>query len=63
MTFILSVFGFLGSLGFYFGVLREVYADPDKVQIELTEVKRENKQLKSQVEVLTDMVKECKESE
>ncbi|SFT75195.1 hypothetical protein SAMN05216474_2160 [Lishizhenia tianjinensis] len=60
LTFILSVIGFLGSLGFYFGVLREIYSEPDsKVVIERLE--KENKELKTQVKVLTGMVDECKD--
>ena len=60
LTFILSVIGFLGSLGFYFGVLREIYSEPDsKVVIERLE--KENKELKTQVKVLTGMVDGCKD--
>lgn len=60
LTFILSVIGFLGSLGFYFGVLREIHSEPDsKVVIERLE--KENKELKTQVKVLTGMVDECKD--
>ena len=29
-TFILSVIGFIGSIGFYLGVLREVYASAEQ---------------------------------
>ncbi len=32
MTFILSVIGFIGSLGFYVGVLRKVYLGEDNNQ-------------------------------
>ncbi|MCT4583230.1 MAG: hypothetical protein N4A35_17625 [Flavobacteriales bacterium] len=63
MTFILSVIGFIGSIGFYLGVLRQVYATPDNIQVKSIELERENKQLKSQVEVLTKMVEECNSNE
>lgn len=57
LTFILSVIGFLGSLGFYIGVLREVYADPsDKQSRSLIELKEENKELKKQITVLTRLI-------
>ena len=59
MTFILSVIGFIGSIGFYLGVLKQVYATPDNIQVKSIELERENKQLKSQVQVLTKMVEEC----
>lgn len=63
MTFILSVIGFIGSIGFYLGVLRQVYATPDNIQVKSIELERENKQLKSQVEVLTKMIEECNSNE
>jgi len=63
MTFILSVIGFIGSVGFYLGVLKQVYATPDNIQVKSIELERENKQLKSQVQVLTKMVEECKKNE
>jgi hypothetical protein len=63
MTFILSVIGFIGSVGFYLGVLKQVYATPDNIQVKSIELERENKQLKSQVQVLTKMVEECKNNE
>ena len=45
LTFLLSVIGFIGSLGFYFGVLRQVYsAEPQKQKIEQLEI--ENQELK-----------------
>ncbi len=51
LNFILSVIGFIGSLSFYYGVLRKVYSDkaPDQKQrIELLE--KENKELKQKLE-------------
>lgn len=50
LNFILSVIGFIGSLGFYYGVLRKVYSEkaPDQKQrIELLE--KENKELKKKL--------------
>jgi type I restriction-modification system DNA methylase subunit len=58
LTFILSVIGFIGSLGFYIGVLRQVYAQPKSTEIEL--IRQENHQLKMQVDTLTKKVDECK---
>ena len=55
LTFILSVIGFLGSLGFYFGVLREVYAKPDN-EVIIEQLRDENEYLKEQIEVLTNKV-------
>lgn len=65
LTFVLSIIGFLGSIGFYIVVLRKIYADaaPNQVQVELVKTKKENEQLRSQVVVLTDMIRECKEHE
>lgn len=48
LTFVLSLIGFLGSIGFYLGVIRQIYSPVrDKQKIE---------QLEYQVEVLTDAV-------
>ena len=55
LNFILSVIGFIGSLSFYYGVLRKVYSDkePDQKQrIELLE--KENKELKQKLENCPD---------
>tara|TARA_B110001469_G_C9493368_1_gene246741 strand:- start:2 stop:220 length:219 start_codon:yes stop_codon:yes gene_type:complete len=60
-TFILSIIGFVGSIGFYLGVLRQVYSTPSNLQVQKIELERENKNLKSQVEVLTLMVEDCQE--
>lgn len=52
LTFILSFIGFLGSIGFYIGVLRQVYGvDNDKHQIEL--LKSEKEQLRQEILDLT----------
>ena len=61
MTFILSLIGFIGSIGFYLGVLKQVYATPDNIQVEVTELERENKELKSQITLLTKMIDDCQE--
>jgi hypothetical protein len=48
-NFILSVIGFIGSLGFYYGVLSKVYEqDPEKQLIE--QLKKENEFLKHELE-------------
>lgn len=48
-TFILSVIGFIGSIGFYFGVLREVYnGDGEK----LKQLEHENRELRQEIEEL-----------
>lgn len=60
LTFILSVIGFIGSLGFYFGVLRSIYKAPaatEKVEL----LQEENQQLKQQVKVLTQTINDCQE--
>jgi hypothetical protein len=51
LNFGLSVIGFIGSIGFYYGVLRKVYADKpaaDKQRIE--QLEKENHQLREQLE-------------
>ncbi|MBL4863138.1 MAG: hypothetical protein JKY09_09015 [Crocinitomicaceae bacterium] len=63
MTFILSVIGFIGSLGFYTGVLREVYSKPDSTEAIVIELKRENEQLKSKVNDLTYETDKSKKDE
>ena len=61
MTLILSIIGFIGSIGFYLGVLKQVYATPDNIQVKVSELERENNQLKTQITVLTKMVDECQD--
>lgn len=51
LTFILSVLGFIGSLGFYLGVLREVYS-PVSDKTEIRVLKAQNEQLQKTVNVL-----------
>lgn len=63
MTFILSIIGFIGSVSFYFGVLRQIYAKPDNIEIQISDLSKENKTLKTQVLVLTKMVEDCQEDE
>lgn len=62
LTFILSLIGFVGSLGFYFGVLREVYSGEDTEQV-IENLEAENQKLKTQVEVLIEKIDECKGNE
>ncbi len=51
MTFLLSVIGSIGSLGFYFGVLRQVYNNaPQREKIEQLET--ENQELKVMIKNL-----------
>ena len=51
LTFILSVIGFLGSIGFYIGVLKQVYSpEPDQQKIE--QLQTENQELKAALYVL-----------
>lgn len=61
MTFILSIIGFIGSIGFYIGVLRQVYRAPNESQLQLMELKKENEQLKNQVNTLTLLISEHQE--
>ena len=59
LTFILSALGFIGSIGFYLGVLREVYSPAlDKQKIERLKV--ENGQLKKSIYNLTQELKDEK---
>ncbi|MCR9171911.1 MAG: hypothetical protein NXI10_05435 [bacterium] len=52
LTFLLSVIGFIGSIGFYIGVLRQVYSSDQNTdqahQIELLQQENENLQQKVQ---------------
>lgn len=51
LNFGLSVIGFVGSIGFYYGVLRKVYADEpttDKQRIE--QLENDNRRLREQLE-------------
>jgi len=61
MTFILSVIGFVGSIGFYLGVLKQVYSKPDDIKIQISILEKENQELKTQITVLTKMVDDCQE--
>lgn len=55
LTFILSVLGFLGSVGFYFGVLREVYS-PARDKQEIRVLKAQNEELQNTVNLLVEEV-------
>jgi len=51
LNFGLSVIGFIGSLGFYYGVLRKVYAkEPATDQQRMEQLKNDNQRLRDQLE-------------
>ncbi len=50
-TFLLSVIGFIGSVGFYIGVLRQVYG-PSAEKQKIEELRTENHALKEAVKIL-----------
>ena len=52
LTFILSLIGFIGSLGFYFGVLRQVYTTSSPQEIKVIELEQENRDLKQEIKRL-----------
>lgn len=52
-NFILSVIGFIGSIGFYVGVLRQVYA-PEKEDQKIDQLEQENRELRKRIEEMTD---------
>ncbi|PHR45468.1 MAG: hypothetical protein COA32_13585 [Fluviicola sp.] len=54
MTFLLSVIGFFGSIGFYLGVLRQVYSSSTGSQDTIQELQIENKRLKEQINILIE---------
>lgn len=59
LTFILSFLGFLGSIGFYLGVLREVYSPArDKQKIEVLQT--QNEELQKTITILVEEVAEGK---
>lgn len=61
LTFMLSVIGFIGSLGFYFGVLRQIYSPTqDRQKIEL--LQEENSDLKNTLQVITQKLEEDEKS-
>lgn len=62
LTFILSVIGFIGSMGFYYGVLRQVYSAPDAAK-EIQQLQQKNQVLESQVQVLTESLQNCQQGE
>lgn len=57
LTFILSVIGFIGSLGFYVGVLRQVY-NPSNESEKIEQLEIENQQLKESIFQITTKLKE-----
>lgn len=52
LTFRLSVFGFIASIAFYFGVLRSLRPTEDKIRIE--QLTQENERLENQVDLLIE---------
>lgn len=52
-TFILSVIGFIGSIGFYIGVLRQVYA-PKNENEKIDQLELENQELRRRIDELTN---------
>lgn len=51
LNFGLSVIGFVGSLGFYYGVLRKVYADePSTDGQRIEQLEKDNQRLRDQLE-------------
>ncbi len=53
LTFILSVLGFIGSIGFYLSVLREVYS-PAKDKYQIEQLQEQNQQLQNTIIILTE---------
>lgn len=50
LNFGLSVIGFIGSLGFYYGVLRKVYADePATEKQRIEQLENDNRRLRQQL--------------
>lgn len=56
LTFLLSVIGFIGSMGFYFGVLRQIY-NPNEDAIKVEQLQIENSQLHQTIAILIDEIK------
>lgn len=54
MTFRLSVFGFIASVAFYFGVLIDLTEPKDAKDKKIEQMERENKQLGDQIELLNE---------
>jgi hypothetical protein len=50
LNFLLSVIGFIGSIGFYIGVLKEVYSENPSDKI-IQELRKENQTLKDRLEL------------
>lgn len=62
LTFMLSVIGFIGSIGFYLGVLRQVYS-PAQNEQKIEQLQVENQQLKQSIYVLVEKLEEEDERE
>ena len=58
-TFILSVIGFIGSIGFYLGVLRQVYSTEDQTHLQdkVEQLEVENRKLRETISQLNPIQK------
>lgn len=54
-TFILSVIGFIGSIGFYIGVLRQVYG-PNGNDEKVEQLQHQNIELKDSIKTLIENI-------
>lgn len=54
VTFRLSIIGFIGSIGFYIGVLRDIGGNEKDKSQEIENLKMENETLKNQVDLLIE---------
>ena len=58
LTFILSLIGFMGSIGFYLGVLKQVYS-PQSKTYKIEQLEKRNAQLEDSVyKLATELAKE-----
>lgn len=53
-TFRLSVVGFIGSIGFYIGVLRDLGADPVNKDQQIELLEKENERLENHIDLLIE---------
>lgn len=54
VTFRLSVIGFIGSIGFYIGVLRDLGIDPIDKNREIENLRKENERLEDHIDLLIE---------
>lgn len=59
LTFRLSIFGFIASLAFYIGVLRDLAFQPVEKDHQIEQITKENKQLKEHVDLLINKLNEA----